>query len=58
MPAELFAVGSVAQLLWLTHVTSGPEWLPSGMKPPPDQWHWAELWPGQVMGGAQVIRLR
>lgn len=58
MLAELFAVGSVAWLLWLTRVTSGPDWLPSGMKPPPDQWHCAELWPGQVAGGAQVIRLR
>lgn len=51
MLAKLFVVGSVARLLQLTHVTSGPGWLPSGMKPPLDQWHWAELWPGQVARG-------
>lgn len=33
--AALFMVGSAARPPQLTHVTSGPGWLPSGVKPPP-----------------------
>lgn len=57
--AELFMVGSAARPPQLTHVTSGPGWLPSGVKPPPSRWHRAKLWPGQAAGGgaARVIRL-
>ena len=52
MLAELFRAGMAARLLQLTHGTSGPGWLPSGMKPPPSRQHWAGLRPGQAVGRA------
>lgn len=55
--AELFTVGSAARPLQLTHVTSGPGWLPSGMKPPPGWWHGPELCPLAPLAVGRGCRL-